>query len=301
MIGVVDNLGFDILAHHGAAFRECAPELELLRPGEVTDPAAVEFVLTFRPPDDCFARYPNLRAAVSPAAGMDGILACPSLPPGLPVLRVEDPDQARQMAGFAVFHVLWHHRRIDLHLEDQRAERWNRPAHGRSPQSRRIGIMGHGNMGRAIAQALAGLGYPVRVLARRPAEAAPGVEIMLDRDAFLSGTDILINVLPLTAETRGVIDAALLARLPEGAALIQIGRGEQLVEADLLAALDGGRLAGASLDVFAVEPLPAGHPFWRHPRVLVTPHTASAPESRNVALCVSRGLAALRDGMEATA
>ncbi len=168
MIGVVNSIGFDILDFHGEAFAKYAPELVLLRPEEVADPAAVEFVLTFRPPDDCFAPYPNLKAAISSAAGVDGILACPSLPQGLPVMRVEDPDQARQMAGFAVFHVLWHHRRMDLHLEDQAAERWNRPAHGRSPENRRIGIMGYGNMGRAIAAALAGLGYPVGVLARRP-------------------------------------------------------------------------------------------------------------------------------------
>ncbi|WP_138470084.1 NAD(P)-dependent oxidoreductase [Poseidonocella sp. HB161398] len=301
MIGVVNSQGFDILDFHGKAFAEHAPELTLLRPEEVTDPAAVEFVITFRPPEDCFAPYPNLKAAISSAAGVDGILACPSLPAGIPVLRVEDPDQARQMAAFAIFHVLWHHRRMDLHLEDQAAERWNRPAHGRSPETRRVGIMGYGNMGREIARALAALGYPVAVLARRPVAAEPGVEVMLDRAAFLARTDILINVLPLTDETRGCIDAAMLAALPEGAALVQIGRGEQLDEAALLAALDSGHLAGASLDVFAVEPLPRGHPFWQHPRVLVTPHTASAPESKNVALSISRSLAALRDSLKDTA
>lgn len=299
MIGVVINQGFDILEFHGAAFAQYAPELTLLRPDEVTDPAAVEFLLTFRPPADAFVPYPNLKAVVSAAAGVDAILSCPSLPKGVPVLRVEDDDQALQMAGFAAFHVLWHHRRMDLHLEDQANEVWNRPLFGRSPLERRVGVMGFGLMGRAVAKGIAALGYSTASLSRRsPEPSEPGVDHFLDadRDAFLARSDILINVLPLTPATQNVMDADLFAKLPKGASIINLGRGEHLDEEALLAALDSGHIAGASLDAFAVEPLREGHPFWSHPRVLVTPHTASAPETRGVVASIRAGLQRLRAG-----
>lgn len=293
MIGVVTNEGFDILELHGKTLAEHAPELTILRPEEVTDPEAIEFVLTFRPPADAFAPYPNLKAVVSVAAGLDAILKCPSLPKDVAVLRVEDSDQALQMAGFAAFHVLWHHRRFDLHLEDQAREHWERPLFGRSPQERRVGVMGFGLMGRAVAKGIAALGYPTASLSRRaPDPAEPGVEHFLDADraAFLARTDILINVLPLTSATHKIMDARCFAQLPKGAAVIHLGRGEHLDEDALLAALDSGHLAGASLDAFEREPLRQGHPFWSHPRVLVTPHTASAPESRRVVASIQEGL-----------
>ncbi|MBT8155187.1 glyoxylate/hydroxypyruvate reductase A [Epibacterium ulvae] len=299
MIGVAINANLDILDMHGAAFATHAPELTILRPEEVADPQAVEFALTFRPPDDAFTPYPALKAVVSVAAGVDAILSCPSLPKDVPVLRVEDDDQALQMAGFAAFHVLWHHRRMDLHLEDQANEVWNRPISGRSPSERRVGVMGFGLMGRAVAKAIAALGYPTASLSRSlPEQPEPGVEHFVDRDrdAFLARSDILINVLPLTKATHGVMDADLFAALPQGACVVNLGRGEHLDEGALLAALESGQIAGASLDAFENEPLAEGHPFWSHPRVLVTPHTASAPESKGVVLSIKDGLRRLSDG-----
>lgn len=299
MIGVVTNTTFDILKNHGAGFVEHTPELTLLRPEEVTDPEAVDFLLTFLPDPDVFDRYPNIKAVASSAAGLDGILRCPSLPEGLPVLRVEDPDQALQMAGFAVFHVQWHHRRMDLFLEQQAAHVWDIPVRTRSPREKRVGVMGFGLMGRAIARAVASLGYPTSSLSRTmPAPAEPGVTHYLDTDraAFVESCDIVINVLPLTPATQQIMNAAFLAALPEGAAIINLGRGQHLDEDALLAALDSGHIAGASLDTFDVEPLPDDHPFWDHPRVLVTPHTASAPTSRGVALSVRDGLARVMAG-----
>lgn len=299
MIGVAVNDGFDILDLHGAAFAQYAPNLTLLRPEEVTDPGAVDFAVTFRPPADAFRPYPNLRAVVSAAAGVDAILSCPSLPDNVPVLRVEDQDQALQMAGFAAFHVLWHHRGMDQHLADQAAEHWNRPMFGRSPQERRVGVMGFGLMGRQVATQIAALGYPTASLSRRmPDPAVDGVTHFLDDDraTFLARTDILINVLPLTEATRNVMNADLFAALPKGAAVINIGRGEHLDETALLAALETGQISGASLDAFVTEPLPSGHPFWSHPRVLVTPHTASAPDSRAVVRSIRDSLAQVAAG-----
>ncbi|WP_372836959.1 2-hydroxyacid dehydrogenase [Puniceibacterium confluentis] len=281
-IGVVACRALNLKDRYGPVFAELAPGITLLRPEEVSDPEAVDFVLSWAPPDDAFAPYPNLRAIFSIAAGMDAILACPSRPSEVPVFRVEDPDQALQMAGFAVFHVIWHHRKMRQHLADQARGLWNRPRTGRSPAQVRVGVMGLGFMGRAVARGVAQLGYDVASLSRSlPARPEPGIAHLTDTDrgAFLARSDILINVLPMTAATRGLFDADLFAALPAGAAFIHLGRGAQLDEKALLDALETDHLSGASLDVFAPEPLTAGHPFWSHPRILVTPHTASEAES----------------------
>ncbi|MGI3167789.1 2-hydroxyacid dehydrogenase [Pseudooceanicola sp. C21-150M6] len=292
VIGVATCSALDLKRLFSKSFAEHAPEITLLGPEEVTDPAAVQFALTFKPAADAFTAYPNLRAVFSAGAGVDGIEHCPSLP-DVPLYRVEDPDQALQMAGFAVFHVLWHHRQMAEAVRAQARHDWARRITGLSPTLRRVGIMGYGHMGRAIGKALADLGYPVTTLSRRPPE--PGDARMVhmltaDLDAFLSQQDIVINVLPLTPETQGLLDAGFFAKLPQGAALIQLGRGAHLVEGDLLAALDSGHLSGASLDVFAVEPLPKDSPLWDHPGVLVTPHVASIPQHRAVVATVRRGL-----------
>ncbi|WP_417721846.1 2-hydroxyacid dehydrogenase [Salipiger sp.] len=282
MIGVVTTMGgIDLPALYRPVFAEQAPELDLRTPDEVTDPAEVAFVFTFRPPPEAFAGMVNLRAVFSAGAGTDAILACPSLPEGVPVHRVEDPDQALQMAGHAAFHVHWHHRNMARYVAQQARGEWSRVVSGLSPTHKRVGVLGFGHMGRAIAKGLMALGYPVAGYSRRALDPPePGVRHFHGEglDAFLDRTDILVNVLPLTDRTRGLIDAGFLRRLPEGAALIHMGRGGQVVESDLIGALDAGRLSGASLDVFETEPLPPDHPLWRHPGVLCTPHVASIPE-----------------------
>ena len=300
--GVITCRALDLGARFGPAFAELAPEIDLLTPDEVRDPGAVDFMLSWAPPADAFAPYPNLRGIFSIAAGIDAILACPSRPADVPVFRVEDPDQAAQMAGFAAFHVLWHHRDMRQHLVNQSRGVWQRPEAGRSPARVRIGVMGLGVMGRAVARALAMLGYPVATLTRKPpAHPETGMTHFLDADraAFLARTDILVNVLPMSAETTRLFDASLFAMLPEGAAFIHLGRGAQLVEADLLSALEAGQLAGASLDVFAPEPLVRDHPFWSHPKVFVTPHTASEPEPPAVVANVLKHMRALDRQAEA--
>ncbi len=293
ILGVALCAQLDLVEIYAADFAAHAPHLRLLRPEEVTDPAAIAFALAWVPAPEAFATYPALRGIFSIAAGMDGILACPSRPEGVPVHRVVDDDQADQMAGFAAFHVLWHHRRINRLIENQRAEVWDRPDSGRSPRGVAVGVMGFGHMGRRIGRALATLGYPVRSLSRTlPDPAEPGVAHFTEKAGFLEGCDILINVLPMTPETERMLNADLFAALPRFAALIHLGRGGQLIEADLLSALDSGQLGGASLDVFATEPLPKGHPFWQHPRILVTPHTAAEASNeavvRNVATHLAR-------------
>lgn len=280
MEGVYLCTALDLPALFGAAAGRHA-DIRLRLPDEIDDPASIDFALAWQPADDAFAPYPNLRLVQSIAAGTDGILACPGLPPGIPVSRVRDDDQVAVMAGFAVWHVVWHHRSMRRYLQSEAAGKWQRFSFRtlRAPRTVTVGVLGFGAMGAAIAKGVAALGFPVVVAARRERDApAPGIEIVTGADAarqVAARADILINVLPLTDETRGLLNADFLGAMPEGAALIHLGRGEHLDEAALLAALDAGHLSGASLDVFTAEPLPESHPFWSDPRILVTPHEAA--------------------------
>ncbi|MEM8853784.1 MAG: NAD(P)-dependent oxidoreductase [Pseudomonadota bacterium] len=270
----------------------------LLDPFEVEDPEDISFALCFLPEDDAFAPYTRIKAAVSIGAGAEGIVACSSLP-DVPVVRIIDADQANQMAAFALWHIVYWHRRFPDILAAQEEARWRRPIANRSPSAKTVGVLGRGVMGGRIAAVAADLGYPTRTYSRSPqADAHPAAPHYCGTalGAFLDGLDILVAALPGTDQTRGMIDGALLSQLNEGAVLIQLGRGGQVVEADLMAALDGGHLSGASLDVFEEEPLPSNHPLWRHPKVLVTPHSASEASAEAVAHTVVRTLQAIEDG-----
>jgi glyoxylate/hydroxypyruvate reductase A len=251
------------------------PGLEVRIWPEVGDRAAIEIALVWRPPPGELARYPNLKAILSLGAGIEGLIADPTLP-AVPIARMVDPSLASTMAEYVLLAVLRHHRGFDRFERAQRAARWE---FGLPPQpaDRQIGIMGLGELGSTAARLLRAHGFPVAGWSRTP-KALEGVTSYAGRGelhAFLHRTDILVCLLPLTAETRGILDAETFAGLPHDAALINVARGAHLVEPDLLAALDSGHLAGATLDVFKDEPLPPDHPFWQHPKVLITPHIAS--------------------------
>ncbi|MCC9621429.1 glyoxylate/hydroxypyruvate reductase A [Thalassospira sp. MA62] len=291
MIGVLSCSKLDLRAIYGAHFTALAPELDLRTPDEIDHPEDVTFMVTFAPAPDAFDRYRNLQAVYSIGAGIDAIMACPSLPTGLAVHRVMDPDQALQMAGFAAFHVVWHHRNMGRYIVDQTTATWERQLTGLSPTARRIGVLGFGHMGRAVAKALVALGYPVASYSRNtpnPPEDHVTHYTAGAFDDFLAQSDILINVLPLTDQTRGLLGFDTFAKLPKGAALIHLGRGGQVDETALIAALDRGHLSGASLDVFDPEPLPPDHPLWSHPKVFVTPHVASICEPQTTVLSIRR-------------
>lgn len=305
LIGVAACDRFDLVALYGPA---CAARgLRLLRPEDVADPAAVTFALAFQPGDAAFAPYPNLRAVIGIGAGVERILACPSRPAGAPVIRQTDADQADQMAGFALWHILYWHRRFDHMLAAQADGRWLSGAGaqpgggawpGPSPKDFPVGVLGFGFLGRRVAEAALALGYPVRTFSRTAPEPLPGAAHFHGDalDAFLGGTRALVAVLPHTAATEGLLDRRLFAALPAGAVIVNIGRGAHLVEEDLIPALDAGHLAGASLDVFRTEPLPADHPFWRDPRLVITPHAASDAPAENVAATARAALDALARG-----
>ncbi|QDL91717.1 glyoxylate/hydroxypyruvate reductase A [Paroceanicella profunda] len=252
--------------------------IRLLRPEDVEDPAAVQFALAWRPADDAFSAYPNLKLVSSIAAGVDSITNCPSLPAGAAVVRVRDEAQASRMAAFAAWQVVWHHRRMGELMGYAAEGRWQRAASPEPFHEWTVGILGYGLMGRTVARGLAALGYPVIAACRSAAESAPGIEVIGGEGAMQEvarRSKVLINLLPLTEATRDVLNAEFFAQMPKGAVLIQLGRGEHLVDDDLLAALDSGHLSSASLDVFRAEPLPEGHPYWSHPAITITPHTAS--------------------------
>jgi len=244
---------------------------------DVGAPEDITHALVWRPPAGLLRSLPSLRAVFNLGAGVDGILSAgDDLPPDVPVIRLTDAGMAPQMVEWVLHGVLRFHRRFDDYEREQAAGRWTRLG-APSATRTRVGLMGVGVLGGAVARVLVSLGYTVRGWSRRPKD-VPGVTGFHGADGlapFLSETDILVCLLPLTEETRGVLNADTLGRLPQGAALINAARGTHVADADLLALLDSGHLRGAQLDVFEPEPLPADHPYWTHPKVRLTPHIAA--------------------------
>lgn len=262
-------------------FAERAPQLPFRLWPDIGDPAQVRYLVAWQPPDDIAATFPNLELVFSVGAGVDQFDVT-GLPPHIPLVRMLDPGIAESLVEYVTMAVLALHRDLLDFIVQQREQVWREiritPA-GR----RRVGVMGLGLLGQAVLARLKAFGFPLAGWNRSP-RSIEGVACHAGADAlddFLGQTDILVCLLPLTEETRGILNADLFARLPRGASLVNVGRGGHLVEADLLAALDRGALSGAVLDVAEPEPLPAGHPFWSHPRILLTPHNAgmTAPDT----------------------
>ena len=252
------------------------PGLDLRQWPEVGDPADIEYALVWFPPKGALKSYPNLKVIFSIGAGIDHLASDPELPKGVPIVRMVEPGLTAGMTEFVLMSVLYHHRFMLDYAEQRRNKVW-REIDQVPPWDRRVGIMGLGVLGGDVAEKLVALSFDVAGWSRSPKD-LPGVACFHGPDGFipfLNRSDILVCLLPLTAETKGILDARAFAALPEGAALVSVGRGPHVVEADLLAALETGRLGAATLDVFQTEPLPPESPFWDHPRVVLTPHVAS--------------------------
>lgn len=251
------------------------PDLEIEIWPQVKDPAAVDAILVWIPPEDGLGQFSSLKAIQSLGAGVNQ-LDLTRLPRGVPVARLVDPGLTVSMRDYCVWAVLRHYRGLDLHAENQPLKKW--VYYIPPPKSAvSVGVMGLGELGGEVARAVADLGFSVRGWARSP-KTIDRVECFSGSGglaAFAARTDILICLLPLTPETRGILARPLFEMLPKGARLINVGRGDHLVEPDLLAALESGRIARATLDVFSREPLPPEHPFWSHSKVTVTPHVAA--------------------------
>jgi glyoxylate/hydroxypyruvate reductase A len=262
-------------------FAARAPELPFWIWPDIGDPDAVRYLAVWRPPDDIATSFRNLELLFSVGAGVDQF-DLTQIPPHIPLVRMLDPGIRESMIEYAAMAVLALHRDLVDFIAQQRKQVW-REIQVISASSRRVGVMGLGLLGQAVLERLKIFGFPLLGWNRSP-RAIDGVTCLAGRDAlpeFLAQTDILVCLLPLTAETRGILNGDLFARLPRGAKLVNVGRGGHLVADDLVDALDRGVLSAAVLDVAEPEPLPAGHPFWSHPRILLTPHNASmtAPQS----------------------
>ncbi|HVF64710.1 MAG TPA: glyoxylate/hydroxypyruvate reductase A [Casimicrobiaceae bacterium] len=276
------------------AIARLAPEERCVTDPWTADPDDVEVILAIRVDADVARRFPRVRFVAAAGLGVDMLQG---LAPDIPITRPVDPRQAMRMAQYVASMVLRWHREMPRYEEQQRNRIWDRHPTA-AEETFTIGVMGYGALGRATTRTLRSLGYPVRIWTRTP-HAEIDVQTFAGRDglrAFLAQTRVLVCLLPLTPETRGLLDATVFAQLPNGAYMISASRGAMLVEADLLAALDAGHLAGAALDVHAVEPLPLDSPSWRHDKIFVTPHVAAMPRPEVAARQLLDNLARARRG-----
>lgn len=256
-------------------FAERAPDVPFRLWPDIGNPADVRHLVAWVPPDDIATIFPNLELVFSVGAGVDQFDTS-KVPAHIPLVRMLEPGIAETMVEYVAMAVLGLHRDLLDFISQQKEQVW-REIRITPAKRRRVGVMGLGQLGQAVLERLKAFGFTLAGWNRSP-RAIEGVTCYAGADAlpdFLAQADILVCLLPLTDQTRGILNADLFARLPRGAGLVNVGRGPHLVEADFLAALDSGALSGAVLDVTDPEPLPPGHPFWSHPRILLTPHNAS--------------------------
>ncbi|WP_207282237.1 glyoxylate/hydroxypyruvate reductase A [Pseudomonas sp. FW300-N2F2] len=262
-------------------FAEHAPDIEWRAWPDIGDPKDIRYLAAWQAPDDLETRLPNLEVLFALSAGVDQ-LDLDRLPTSLPVVRLLDPGITRGMCEYASFAVLSLHRDMLRYRQQQVARCWQ--AHLLQPAAqRRVGVMGLGMQARQILATLQTFGFALSGWARSEHRIA-GVDCFAGDEqlpAFLGQCDIVLCVLPLTAQTKGILNRQLFQHLPKGAALVNMGRGGHLIEEDLLEALASGQLSAAVLDVLQQEPAAPDHPFWQHPQILLTPHIAAMtqPES----------------------
>lgn len=252
------------------------PDLEIVTDRARMEGAHIRCIVTFNPPAGTFARLPGLRLICSPGAGAEKLLESADLPAGVPLVRVADPAANVGIAQYVVYMLLRQLRAFAGYEAQQREQVWKRIPVPLATETT-VGVLGLGGLGVEVARAAASLGFRVSGWSRSQHE-LPGVRCHSGEEglqACLSESNFLVCVLPLTSQTHGLLNRQRLALLPRGAYVINVARGAHLVDNDLLELIDSGHLAGAALDVFREEPLPATHPFWRHPRIAVTPHTSA--------------------------
>jgi glyoxylate/hydroxypyruvate reductase A len=282
-----------------AVFRAVLPEVEVRGWNDpAVDPARVRYVLVWEPEAGRLARYPNLEIIFSTAAGVDHIICDPDRPLHVPVIRMGADDMAQSVGEYACLGALMILRDLPRILTGQRRVQWDRFEQPRNARTTQVGIMGMGKIGQATARMLQGIGFQVQGWTRTPRQ-VDGVPCYAGPDAlapFLSGSDILIGILPDTPETRGLMNAERLALLPRGAGIVSVGRGTLIVMPALHAALDSGHLSLAVLDVFETEPLPPSDPAWRHDRIVVSSHLAGFVSRQGRAEWVAHCLALHKAG-----
>jgi len=272
-------------ANWALKFREALGDYPVVRRGDDFDPADIRYIFVWKPKPDAFDGLTNLKAVLSLGAGVDALLRHPKLPRDVPMVRFIDEDLSQKMTDYVVAQVTMHHRLFTRYQADQKARRWVQlypPAASESV----VGIMGMGVLGQHAAERLKALGFTLRSWSRSPrsVEGVEGFAGEAQFDAFLGGTDILVNLLPLTPETQGILNyetfSKLRRKLDGGPVIVNGARGGHQKEADIARALRDGTLGAASLDVFEVEPLPAESPLWDIPNCYITPHIAAISNER---------------------
>ncbi|HJW42131.1 MAG TPA: glyoxylate/hydroxypyruvate reductase A [Rhizomicrobium sp.] len=262
------------------------------------DPAEISYAVSFRPPPGLLKTLPNLKAVFSLGAGVDGFLIDPDFPKYVPLIRFVDESLSGEMAQFAVLHVLMQHRTVSFFTAAQAEGKWRQRMLPRATRDTRVGILGIGEIGTICAEKLRDLGFAVSGWSRTR-KTVDGVKSFSgtgELDGFLAQCDFLICVLPLTPDTRHILNAKTFAKLPKGGYVINIARGGHVNEPDLIAVLDSGHLSGATLDVFEIEPLPATSPIWKHPKIIATPHIAAITSPLAATRSIVAGIAAIERG-----
>lgn len=261
-------------------------------------PEAIDYALSFRPPPGLLKSLPRLKAVFSLGAGVDGFLVDSDYPRHVPLVRFVDDTLSREMATYVVLHVLMFHRDQRALDEAQRKRVWLQSMLPRRAEQTRIGMLGMGEIGTLCAERLRDLGFAVSGWSRtrKQAKAIKSFAGDTELSTFLAQSDILVCLLPLTSDTKGILSAKTFAQLPKGAFLINAARGGHQIERDIVTAIDSGQLAGATLDVFETEPLPDSSPLWRHPKITVTPHIAAISDPSASVHMVLDGIARFERG-----
>ncbi|WP_404419523.1 2-hydroxyacid dehydrogenase [Marinospirillum sp.] len=282
----------DAFAHH-------QPDLKVVTADDDFDADRVRWVAAWNPSEGLFGHFPNLEAVFALGAGVDAFVRRDDLSAEIPLIRLLDAGMADQMVEYILWATLTVQRDFDLYADLQRQNKWQEHT-ARSRDQMRLGILGLGALGQQVAKSLTTYGYPVSGWKRSEIE-LEGVKVFTGDQGLqqlVQQSDVLISLLPNTPQTRGLLDAKLLGKLPKGAALVNVARGVQVVDADLLKLLDNDHLRFAALDVFHEEPLPTDHPFWQHPKVAVTPHMAAATLPEPAVKQVVANLKKLEAGQE---
>jgi glyoxylate/hydroxypyruvate reductase A len=257
-------------------FAQALPQAETVAWQEGQTLAPCDYAVLWAPTPALLDQLAHVKAIFLMGAGVDAILKFGDALPDVPVIRLGDAGMGEQMAEYVAYAVLRYFRRFDAYEQQAREGVWN-PLGVRTKEEFAVGVLGLGKLGIPVVRTLRQLGFPVRGWSRT-AKDIPGVDCyagMASLDAFLAGAQVLVCMLPLTPETNNLLDRARLSKLPEGACLVNVARGALVAEPDLLALIRAGHIAGATLDVFRNEPLPAPHPFWSEPRITITPHISA--------------------------
>lgn len=268
------------------------------------DNQSADYAMVWLPPYECLAGRKDLKGIFALGAGVDAILKQDqenpgTLPAGMPLMRLEDTGMALQMEEYAMAKVLYYFRRMDEYRQFQSQRQW-KPLPANRHEDFVVGVMGAGALGQAVAKRLVEFGFHVRTWSRskKQIDKVTSYHGQEQLNYFLHGTRVIINLLPSTPQTVGILNQSLFSQLQQKAYIINLARGYHLIEQDLLVALESGQVAGASLDVFASEPLSQMHPFWTHPRVAITPHIAAITLPQEAMDMISDNIKRIESGQQ---